>query len=544
MDDNNLIVLSLDLSKTKARFDVGLEKICDNISSTQTAKIALSLNISKTQTNLQRQLNTVLKGLNTQGSNAFSGVAESANKAQKPIDGIAKGFTATGTAAQAAGSKLNNSFAGSLAYSTTKMLGMMAVLKTVQIAIGSVKDMINNVIELDRSLTELNKVCDFTSNGLEKFTEKAYEAAEEVGRTGREVIEAATEFKKAGYDIESSLNLSKVALMMTNVGDGIRNVEEASSSMISVLRGFNISDADALKVLDKINEVSNNSPIAFEDITDGLRRVSGTMRQAGNSIDETIGMLVGGFSQLRNIEMVSSGLVMISQRLRGIGEDGEAVEGLAPKIASEFKSIANIDIEDGNGGLRSTYEILEDMARVFPTLTEKQQQYLGELAAGNRQVKVLNAILQQWQDVDNAITQSENSLGSATKENEIYKNSIAAIRKELESTFQDLSQTVVDSDWIKAPLKALTEFIKFLTDALENPLVQSLITGSLIMAVPKIFSCLKGIGSFISDYKAMIQMIVRGNDTVAASNAKVGKSFGGLCNKGLIINMPTYLEAA
>lgn len=431
-----------------------------------------------------------------------------------------------------------------MAYSTTKVLGMMAVLKTVQVAIGSVKDMINNVIELDRSLTELNKVCDFTSNGLEQFTEKAYEAAEEVGRTGREVIEAATEFKKAGYDIESSLNLSKVALMMTNVGDGIRNVEEASSSMISVIKGFNLSDSDALMVLDKINEVSNNSPIAFEDITDGLRRVSGTMRQAGNSIDETIGMLVGGFSQLRNIEMVSSGLIMISQRLRGIGEDGEAIEGLAPKIASEFKSIANIDIEDGNGGLRSTYEILEDMARVFPTLTEKQQQYLGELASGNRQVKVLNAILQQWQDVDNAITQSENSLGSATKENEIYKNSIAGIRKELESAFQDLSQTVVDSDWIKEPLKALTEFIKFLTDALKNPLVQSLITGSLIMAVPKIFSGLKGIGSFISDYKAMIQMIVHGNDAVAASNAKVGKSFGGLCNKGLIINTPTYLEAA
>lgn len=157
---------------------------------------------------------------------------------------------------------------------------------------------------------------------------------------------------------------------------------------------------------------------------------------------------------------------------------------------------------------------------------------------------MLNAILQQWQDVDNAITQSENSLGSATKENEIYKNSIAGIRKELESAFQDLSQTVVDSDWIKAPLKALTEFIKFLTDALKNPFVQSLITGSLIMAVPKMFSGLKGIGSFISDYKAMIQMIVHGNDAVAASNAKVGKSFGGLWNKGLIINTPTYLEAA
>lgn len=71
MGDNNLIVLGLDLSQTKKRFDVGLKKICESISSTQTAKIALSLDISKTQANFQRQLNTVLKGLNTQGSNSI-----------------------------------------------------------------------------------------------------------------------------------------------------------------------------------------------------------------------------------------------------------------------------------------------------------------------------------------------------------------------------------------------------------------------------------------------------------------------------------------
>src|SRR5690606_24144860 len=136
--------------------------------------------------------------------------------------------------------------------------------------------------------------------------------------------------------------------------------------------------------------------------TEGWRRVSGTLSQAGTSIEETIGLLTGGFGSLRDIEMVSSGLIMISQRVRGIGEDGEEIDGLAPKLKKDFKEIANIDIEDTNGNLRSTYDILSDMAKVFPTLTAEQRQYLGELAAGNRQIKALNAIVDGWSDVTNA----------------------------------------------------------------------------------------------------------------------------------------------
>jgi hypothetical protein len=69
-----------------------------------------------------------------------------------------------------------------------------------------------------------------------------------------------------------------------------------------------------MAIVDMINEVSNKSSIDFQDITNGLRRVSGTLSQTGTSIQQTIGLLTGGFGSLRDIEMVSSGLVMISQR--------------------------------------------------------------------------------------------------------------------------------------------------------------------------------------------------------------------------------------
>ena len=145
---------------------------------------------------------------------------------------------------------------------------------------------------------------------------------------------------------------------------------------------------------------------------------------------------------------------MISQRLRGISEDGEAIDGLAPKLQEAFKEYAGIDIQDQNGELRSTYDILSELAAVYPSLTSKERQYLGELAAGNRQVKVLNSIVSNWKDVEQAVGAATDSTGSATEENAAFMDSIQGRLNELTSTFQEFSAGVVNDEFIKNTINA------------------------------------------------------------------------------------------
>ena len=221
-------------------------------------------------------------------------------------------------------------------------------------------------------LKEIHKVADLSYDKLLAFSDKAYETADKIGRTGSDMIEAATEFKRAGYDLDNSLEMGDAALVMTNVADGITQTSDAASTLISVLNGFNVDESSVMSIVDKMNSVSNQSPVGFDNLTDGLERVSGTMNQAGNSIDQTIGLLTGGFTQLRNMEKVSTGLITISQRLRAIDEDGEEIDGLSAELGKAFGSIG-INIEDANGDLRSTYDILSDYAKVYPKLTSEQR---------------------------------------------------------------------------------------------------------------------------------------------------------------------------
>lgn len=389
---------------------------------------------------------------------------------------------------------VSQSFFGGLRTQLTDALTVMfkyqLAYKIINKTIQAIKSLINAVGELDANLTEFNKVADLSTKEISKFADKAFQAAEKIGRTGSDMIEAATEFKRAGYTLEESLNMGSAALVMTNVAEGIDTTSESASTLISVLKGFNIDETDIMSIVDKINNVSNKSPVGFDNLADGLERVSGTMNQAGNSINETIGLLTGGFTQLRNMEKVSTGLITISQRLRAVDEDGESIDGLSAELEKSFGSIG-VAIEDANGDLRSTYDIISDYAKVFPTLTSEQKQLYGEMTAGKRQIPVWNAMVQEIQGVNTAIEQSVDSVGAAETENEIYRQSIQGLKNEWDNAVEKFATEAFNSDWIKDFISAGTDLVKVLTNIVSQDDLASGTIGLIASGFKDLASILK-----------------------------------------------------
>lgn len=205
-------------------------------------------------------------------------------------------------------------FASSIDYTIKRFMEIGAITLAFRTIKNIVSDMVKTVSELDASLVEVQKVTDLTGKSLETFTNRSFAVGSEVARTGKEVIDATAIFARSGYEIKEALDLSKVAMIMMNVGDGINSTSEAATSLISVLKGYNLEANEAIKVTDLINEVSNNAAINFEDLTEGLTRTSAVFNQAGVSIEKLSGLLTGTNEILQNVEMSSTGLITISQR--------------------------------------------------------------------------------------------------------------------------------------------------------------------------------------------------------------------------------------
>ena len=145
----------------------------------------------------------------------------------------------------------------------------------------SFREMVDVIFELDDALVEIQKVSNLSGKSLESFTRQSYNLGAEISKSGKQVIEASTQFARAGFDESELLPLAETALKLTSIGDGLTNVSESANTLIAVMRGFGKGTDEVVSIMDAINNVSNNASVNFNDVTMALQRMSGTMNASG-----------------------------------------------------------------------------------------------------------------------------------------------------------------------------------------------------------------------------------------------------------------------
>ena len=366
-----------------------------------------------------------------------------------------------------AGKSTFDKFKGDIGNFLTFVTAGGAVMSVIR----SLRDMVYNVKELDDQLLELSKVSDLSSDDLEKVTKRAYELGDTVGKTGTQVLAAITSFKRAGYELDESMRLAKDALKMTNVAEGINDAGIAAENLIHIIKGFGEDSDFSSKILDSINQVSNTQAIDFDNLVDGAERLSAVANQAGLSFDQMLGVLTGGYEVLGNMEKTASGLITIFSRLRSVQLDGEeqvkGISELQEVFNKATKGVVNI-VDETTGQLRNTYDVLDELNSIWDTLDKNTQEGLSFEAAGTRQKSVFLSIMQNWNNVKESVESATNSMGSADIENQKYLDSLSGRLSIMSSKFEDLSQQVIDDDFLKVLVSSGTNAIEVLTKIIEK----------------------------------------------------------------------------
>lgn len=371
----------------------------------------------------------------------------------------------------------------------------------------AIVDMVDQVFELDESLTELDKVTDLTSAGLQALTEDAFEVGEQIGATGKSVIDATTIFAQAGYDAQEALDLSSQAITLMNVSEAGATASDSASTLISTLKGFSEQGLEAEHIVDALNEVSNKYAVSVSDLSTGVEKASAAMASSGNTFEEMMGLLTAGTEVMQNAGKVANALSTISARLTAENDE---------YIASITGGMGTID--DQTGELRSTYDILKDLAEVYPELTSVEKQEMVEVVAGKTQRTALTSILTNFESAIGATEAALNSEGSAVEENNKRMESLSGKLTQLESAWQSLANTTVNSDFIKNILTWTTDFVKFL-DTIGG--IQTLIPMvTAFIAVWQFNKIQSGLTSFTTTLKGIGEYI----GTLSSLSKETGKS--------------------
>jgi TP901 family phage tail tape measure protein len=373
-----------------------------------------------------------------------------------------------------------------------------------------IQDMVEQVFELDASLTEFRKVTDLTEDQMDSFINKSYEVAESVARTGREAIDAATEFSKAGYKEEAS-DLAKIALLYQNIADEQVSTSDATALIVSQMKAFNVEGKDAIKVIDQINSVSNNFAVSSAQLATAIPKVSATMAQAGNSMSETIALVTAGSEIMTGqSSRVARGLRSITLNLQGMDDEGNENLELVAAMEKDFNKLG-ITLYDTDGQLRSTFNIFKDLAKVYPNLDQNTKNYYASLIGGKTQVDVVNSILSNFNTALKANETAMDSSGSAMKENETYVNSLAGKLGTLNSAWEQLSQKTINSNMIKILLGIATAFLQ-ISNAIGGlqvlfPTIASFVAlwqfDKVTSGINALKTSIKGIGAYLSTLKEL-----------------------------------------
>lgn len=332
----------------------------------------------------------------------------------------------------------------------------LSVSSAVMLVLNQLRKMPQEVYAIDTAMTELAKVSDTTTKRLSQSLEKSVETAKKYASTVDDVVSATADWSRLGYNIEDAERLAKIATIYKNVGDGI-DISTANESLVSTLQGFKINAEEALHIIDAFNEVANTEAIDSAGIGEALKRSASSMYAAGNTLEETIGLVTAANAVVQDPESIGTAYKTISMRIRGakteMEELGLETDGMVESTASlqeEILALSGVDIMKDKNTFKSTYQILDELSMKWANLTDIQQASITELIAGKRQGNIVSALMSNFDTARRATETAINSEGSALKEQATYLSSLEAKIQQFEAAFQSLSNTVVDSDLLKS----------------------------------------------------------------------------------------------
>jgi TP901 family phage tail tape measure protein len=164
----------------------------------------------------------------------------------------------------------------------------MAAMTAFYGSIRSFRNMVDEILKVDSSITELKRVASSTIN-IDEIFQGSVDLSKELGNNIHDIMQAVNDLARTYGTMNERqlLAVAKTATLMANVSD--LNVEEATQTLVGTMNAFNISAEDSVRIVDSLNEVDNDYAISTKQLAEGLQKSASTAKTFGVSMEESAG---------------------------------------------------------------------------------------------------------------------------------------------------------------------------------------------------------------------------------------------------------------
>ena len=321
----------------------------------------------------------------------------------------------------------------------------MDVYNMAQQGAYAVAGAVSALSEVDAAITRVTKVANAPQKDIDAFTKSIYKNASAVGKTAPEYANAVEQWITTGKSLKQSIGLAKDSVMGSFVGNV--DVNDMVKYMAVPLNSFRKEGLKSKDIINSMNQVSNKNAIEMEDLGQAYSKASSVVASTGTTFSQLTGMITGAQEATRaGGDVVGRSIKAISLNFSKMSSGVTATD----KKRSEFFHGLGVDLKTSSGKMKSTYQIMNDLSKVWGKLSKQQKSDAALYAAGKEHSNQFTGMLDNWKTVQKAMRESQGQVnlvdkdhGSAFQEFEKQQQSVQFHLATLKNSWTQMLNDIV-----------------------------------------------------------------------------------------------------
>lgn len=542
-------------------FDVdkrGLEEIKNELKSIQSTTTEEYLKININQTDLNQvtkdlaEINYAASTIQNALDKAFNAKLDTFNiqtfnnylkDADLTLDEIYSSFSKLGTQGQSAFRKLSQQILTTntqLNKTSTVLDDLFQTLSnTVKWNVAStavnalaseVSQAFGYVKNLDSSLNDIRIVTGESAEQMDEFARKANDAAIALGQQTTEYTNASLIYYQQGLGDEEAQERARLTLMAANVTG--QDAQDVSEQLTAVWNGFKVNADEAEIYIDRLAVAAAATAADLEELSTGMSRVASTANAMGVQEEQLASMLATIISVTRQApESVGTATNTILTRMADITADLNDEVSL-DNYTKKMNELG-INVLDANNNLREMGDVITEIGSKWMDFSREQQLALAQIIGGTHQFNTVLALFDNWDQYLSTLEQVNNAEGALQEQQDIYMESTRAHLDQLTAQWEDLFDSLLDSDSVNDA----TDFLRGLVGLVTN-LVDSLGGGQEVLlafgsVLTRVFSSQisAGLNTFISNIQVTLQNIQNAKDQLQLGQSLSDGNYDSITNE-------------
>ena len=342
-----------------------------------------------------------------------------------------------------------------------------SIYAAVRMVSKGIRSMMNNIKELDKTITEIAIVTKMDQNQLWGQMPQYTKLAKNYAASISGVYKVSQLYYQQGLGQQDVMALTEQTLKMARIS-GL-DYAEATDYMTNAVRSFKMEMTDAATVVDVYSAVAASSASSVTELATAMSKTASSAAAVGSSFENTTAMLAVMIEATRESpENIGSAMKSIISRYgelkenkTGIDEEGE--EYSLNKVDKALQTVG-ISIHDANGEFRDFDDVIFELAEKWNTIDKNTQRYIATVMAGNRQQSRFLALVSSTERLKEESEKAANSEDASQLQFLKTMDSIEAKTQQ----FQTSLQSLYTSSGLEKLYKGLLDFGNEFANTLEN----------------------------------------------------------------------------